>query len=99
MPVRYFASRPTATAMVQWDGTNLEEIRDFWEPRGYNRYDFDIAADDNLINPSGNPLPLGTFTIAMGGFSYASEDAILGTMQEVDNPEGMKYSIVEQPLP
>lgn len=98
MPVRYFSQRPQATKALEWTGDNLEEIRDFWEPVGFSRYDFDVDADSNLINPSGTPLPVGTLTVLAGGFNYTTEEVMLAGSQEVDNPVGMRYSIVEQPL-
>jgi len=95
MPERYFAQRPTALTVLEWTGSNLEEVRDFWEARGYDRYSFDVDVDGNLVNPSGTPLVPGTFTIPMGGFGHSDEATILEGMQEVVNPAGMRYSIVE----
>lgn len=98
MAERYFAQRPSAVTMIQWEGDNLEEVRDFWEARGFARNEFDVNGTD-LTNPTGVNLPQGTFLIPMGGFNYAPEAQINEWYQEVDNPNGMKYSIVEQPLP
>lgn len=100
MPERHFSTRPQVLTGMPWTGDNLEEIRDFWEPKGFNRYVFDVDADGNLINPSGAPLPPGVITFpAGGGFGWTNETDLLAGMQEVANPEGLKYSIVEQPLP
>jgi hypothetical protein len=96
MPVRYFSSRPSAMPMMMWEGDNLEEIRDFWETKGFSRYDFDVDANGNLTNPSGTPLEPGTLTMPAGGFGYSTEAQILEGMQEVANPVGIRYSIVEE---
>lgn len=99
MPERYFVQRPQANTYLEWTGSNLEEIRDFWQARGYDRYAFDVDADGNLTNPSGNPLPPGTLTAMAGGFGYTTEAELLAQTQEVANPEGLKYTVIEQPLP
>jgi hypothetical protein len=97
MAERYFVNRPQATAMVQWMGNNLEEVRDFWEPKGFAREQFDVNGTD-LTNPSGINLPLGTFLVPMGGFGWISEADAELWYQEVDNPIRMKYGLVEEPL-
>lgn len=95
MPARYFSPRPSSLVMIQWEGNNLEEVRDFWEARGYDPQQFDVSGSD-LVNPSGMNIPVGTFLIPMGGFGFMSEADVNASYQEVDNPSGMLYSIIEQ---
>lgn len=93
---RYFVSRPSTVTMIQWEGDNLEDVRDFWEARGFARTEFDVNGTD-LTNPTGVNLPIGTFLVPFGGFNFIPESSVVEWYQEVANPVGIEYALVQQP--
>jgi hypothetical protein len=70
MTVRYFINAPTVTSAVEWDGTNVQEVVDWYAAHSLG----DVGLEGGvLVSANDGELPVGTcisqygWTIPPGG--------------------------------
>lgn len=99
MAFRYGIQRPNVYRAVVWDGTNLDEVKDYFN----NQYDQWILVNPNdpedttlyygMSIEDSQQFPAGTLLMNMGGFASLNEVEWDSAFQTVDTQQRVEYDV------